>query len=550
MSRRTYQLHLYASAAEIVAQPLALPMSLERSSRDLTESLLGLALRTLSIRAGRGVRRTIESLVSLAQTAPGRHEYLVECSVGYVAQGAEIGVHSARAGLGMVLDLIGRATLEPSRAREAGYPIRDVKCNRWRGPLRLLTVESVEALRTVSDWLRENDLAIGAPVRTWQALPEEDLRTRGYRPLGCETRKGWVVCPLHVEAEPSLRLFDLGGSRGSRGAGYCHGCTRRVSWTRSETGAVFVREARGARCEASTSEAVRARGPSVRSRGSAQTDFLSASPRAVVSLSPGSTIPVETYERHAGSPEGYVVADRNAEGMRRRWSRTLLHALCWSDRSGPVAEQEAWLASGRSASLNLDSRALLPDRYLSASPLRATRFALRPLRRAKSGALAVPIAFEPGRQEWILVDIDDLDPALGWNAARFLAAVARRATADDRLSGRVALVTTSHSGLQVWAQLQSPEPSSRLWWSREDVCEWYDSISSKMLEDARRLGRSGGYIDRSAAAAGRYGRRPGWRLLDGFEPFRVCVEGVVLEPGSAPVSAAEARRYWRRTVRV
>jgi hypothetical protein len=307
-----------------------------------------------------------------------------------------------------------------------------------------------------------------------------------------------------------------------------------------------VREARG---ERETRERSESRGsiiPFDLTRTRPVGGFLRDRPRAVVGLSSGVSISGETFEEVAGNREGYLYADRGAEGMRRRWSPDLLRALCYSDRAGPVAESTAWVASSRASSLGVDPRAFLPDRYLSVSPMRATRFALRPLRRSPTGSLAHPTRFEAGRQEWILFDLDDLDPALGWDPAPFCAAVRRRAEADDRLSGRLAVVRTSHGGLQVWTQLARPEPSSRLWWTREGVREWYAQIAESILADARRSGRSGGYVDHSAAAAGRYGRRPGWRLLDGFEPFRVRVEGVVVDPGGEVLSPSEARRLWRR----
>jgi hypothetical protein len=537
---------LYATSTEIPSQSLALPPRLEASSEALAERLLSLAIRTLPVRAGLGVRRTIESLAALAQTSPERREALSEVSVGYVATGAKIGLHSARAGLRMVLDVIGHAVLCPDRAREAGYPVRDVKVLRYRGPLRVLTPETLAALRRASSWLRENDLGVGDPVGAWRALPEEDLAERGFERLEGGARRGWALCPLHGETKPSLRLFDLAGSRGSHGAGYCHGCQRRIAWTRSDTGEVFVREARGESVEE----------PSHREEGSSfpftlrrdrAIRFVEGRPRSIVPLSPGSVIDGATFERLAGRAEGYVAGDRGAEGMRRRWSLDVLRALCWSDRSGPVAEREALLASARAASLDVDSRVFLPDRYLSVSPLRATSFSLRPLRALRTGSLAAPTRFEAASQEWILVDLDDLDAALGWTAEDFVERVARRASADPRLSGRLAVVRTSHGGLQVWSQLARPEPSSRLLWRQEGARRWYASVAEGYLADARASGRSGGFVDYSAAAPGRYGRRPGWRLLDGFEPFRVRVEAVVLDPGESPVSASEARRRLRKS---
>ncbi len=535
----------YATSAKISPQPLALPASLEPSAEALADRLLGLAIRTLTVKAGLGVRRTIESLAALALTSPQRHEALAEVSVGYIAQGAEIGLHSARAGLGMVLDLVGHATLSAEKAREAGFAIRDVKANRWRGPLRLLTSEALSALRRASAWLRENDLAVGDPVGRWRALPEEDLAERSFVPLAGEARRGWALCPLHGEAKPSLRLFDLAGSRGSRGAGFCHGCQRRVAWTRSETGEVFVREARGESRAEREAPSMGSTLPFTSLRQRAR-GFVEQRPRSIVPLPCGASLDAATYEQISGRAEGYVTGERGAEGMRRRWGLGVLRSLCWSERSGPVAARAAWLASCKAASLDLDHRAFLPDRYLSVSPLRATRFALRPLRALRRGSLAVPQRFEPGAQEWVLADLDDLDEALGWDAEEFVERAARRASADPRLSGRLAVVRTSHGGLQVWTQLRAPEPSSRSWWRESSTQEWYARLAEGLLADARASGRSGGFVDYSAAAPGRYGRKPGWRLLDGIEPFRVCVEGVVLEPGESPISAREARRRWTR----
>ena len=51
------------------------------------------------------------------------------------------------------------------------------------------------------------------------------------------------------------------------------------------------------------------------------------------------------------------------------------------------------------------------------------------------------------------------------------------------------------------------------------------SLGRQISNHLRSCGCEGGHVDYSAFAAGRFGRRPGWRLLSDGYPFRSTLVG-------------------------
>lgn len=193
-----------------------------------------------------------------------------------------------------------------------------------------------------------------------------------------------------------------------------------------------------------------------------------------------------------------------------------LRSLAWSERqsAGPRARERAldaaWWGQG------LPGAAVLATPLLSVSVLRAT--AWREIPRRGGGWIERPTSWEPVAQRWVLVDLDDLGLA-GADVDQVAEAVARVARRDVELSGRLAVVQTGPAGLQLWAELREVRHTPARWFARPEVRAWYLGLGARCLRAARRAGAAGGLVDGSSCAAGRWGRRPGWRLVEG-RPFR------------------------------
>lgn len=523
--------------APSVQRPSARPSAPIRAET-FEGSLRSLVSRTEDTARGRGVRRAITSLARLAVDRGRGGELLAEISVGYVATGAEIGKHSARAGLGLVLDVIGRIKIGVQTARKQGFELRELSNGGRRGPLWLFCREAIDAIGAVRDWLVASGLGVGTSPTQWQQLQPDTLEARGYR--HCSVVRGdFAICPHHADSDPSLRLFGTGLS----GAGFCHGCGSSMHWTTSADGAIWTRPTD------SGSSLLFDRGPTPRTESrfrGLKTRVLDKPPAVIGGVSPVGDLSGERWSELAGVSAGYVSGSRSSRGMRRNWARPVLESLVWADRCGPVAERAAYVASGHVLK-GADPIGVLPDRFLSVSPLRAERVDLRPVpgdgddaRRA----IAVPSVLKPHSQEWVLVDIDDLEGWADWQdqACAEIAALVGR---DSRLSGRCAVVETSSTGVQVWAELAEVQDDPRRWWVRDDVISWYAEFSARVLIILREAGRDSGHVDISAAAPGRFGRRPGWRLEDGWIPYRAKIIGIVEDPAIGLESSRSVRRRWR-----
>lgn len=165
--------------------------------------------------------------------------------------------------------------------------------------------------------------------------------------------------------------------------------------------------------------------------------------------------------------------------------------------SGPAACERAQVVAV--AGGDLPSQALLPTPLLSVS------------------CMGRRIWAEPWQarvQRWVLIDLDDVQ-GLDRCGAQLGQQVAAAAAADPQASGRVAVVRTGPTGLQVWVELADARHSPVQWFQQPAVRRWHAALGCRLLEVVHGLGGLGGHADTSACAAGRYGRRPGWRLVGG-----------------------------------
>lgn len=195
----------------------------------------------------------------------------------------------------------------------------------------------------------------------------------------------------------------------------------------------------------------------------------------------------------------------------------------------------------------LDSRMWLPTDVLSVSAMRPSGW--RQVRGTSGDITSVPTGWEPSVQKWVVFDLDDVCGLEGTDEDIFLTtdisyssnqggvplSVASRAASammrvirrSVELSGVCMVLQSGPRGLHVWAELREVRENPRGWFANTATRRWYGLIGSRLLSAARKAGVSGGHIDMSSCAAGRFSRRPGWRIrVDSGKPFRSRVVSV------------------------
>lgn len=294
-----------------------------------------------------------------------------------------------------------------------------------------------------------------------------------------------VCCPAHSDRHPSLVLWGNGG-------GQCMACGWRVAWVATASQLV-LHPAQGQRLPA--------QGAHHHSAATTNTPPRGAAP---------STGPVGGLVATRSSCTAHVGATLAAwQDKASRWQLARspghrlagdpAHALAVAERrsAGPAATDRAQVAVV--AGPGLPGRALLPDRLMSVSCM---------------GRASWRDRWEARVQRWMLVDLDDVQgldscgPALG-------SALAAAALADHEVGQRVAVVRTGPTGLQVWVELAAPRHSPATWCRLPEVRRWHASLGARLLAVAHGLGAAAGHPDASVCAAGRFGRRPGWRVVRG-----------------------------------
>lgn len=222
--------------------------------------------------------------------------------------------------------------------------------------------------------------------------------------------------------------------------------------------------------------------------------------------------------------------------------RCPLKALLWSERrsSGPMAAERAGevaffaRASLEAGDLPADDGAdecndgerangeLLPTQLLSVSAMKPTGW--RDVAAAGGRVVSVPAGWEASAQAWVLFDLDDVD-GLGDEdvvqaaGAKIVGALRR----EQQLSGRAAVLQTGPRGVHAWAELREVRDNPRRWWAQDATRAWYARLGGRVLAAAHRAGAREGKVDMASCAAGRFARRPGWRLLSDGSLFRARI---------------------------
>lgn len=218
--------------------------------------------------------------------------------------------------------------------------------------------------------------------------------------------------------------------------------------------------------------------------------------------------------------------------------RCPMQVLLWSDRrsKGPTSskrvEEVAWFArqsvglpddgsdeEDLSEGEVVESEEWLPTPLVSVSAMKPS--AWRDVTCSTGRSISVPAAWEASVQAWVLFDIDDIqkldEESVVTKSGNKLTLAIRR---DQELSGRCLVMQTGPTGLHVWAELREVRDDPNTWFKKDETRAWYADLGNRLLQASHRAGSRGGKIDMSSCSAGRFARRPGWRLLEDGTLFR------------------------------
>lgn len=192
-----------------------------------------------------------------------------------------------------------------------------------------------------------------------------------------------------------------------------------------------------------------------------------------------------------------------------------IQILKWSEaRSKGAKSTDIALTIQRlySKDVSQGQKHILPTSLCSVSQMKPTEweeasFGIRP---SKWGAF---------RQSWVLFDLDNI-AGLGEDLSPIINSIESNIGSNSECSGRSAIVQTGPSGIQIWVELRENRFNPNAWFANKDVRVWYSHLGAKLLNSFHEIGCIGGKVDMACFAAGRFGRRPGWRLLPTGNVFR------------------------------
>lgn len=124
-------------------------------------------------------------------------------------------------------------------------------------------------------------------------------------------------------------------------------------------------------------------------------------------------------------------------------------------------------------------------------------------------------------QRNILLDIDNMEKNTRAEQEAIHGWVQSRTQGDRRCSGRYGVVQTSPTGIQIWLELNKVY-KAKGFFEEIQVKQWLLNLQVELRIVLKECG-AGGEIDPSAFAAGRLGRRPGWRTLKTGGKYRSCL---------------------------
>lgn len=401
--------------------------------------------------------------------------YLETCPA-YLATVEGVSVWSARVGWSAARAVLGWMEEARSTVRALGATLRRLARGRRAGRQVLLKPWQVLALDLASGGSPHQAACytVETPAHFWGLSSRSRSRTLS------------ISCPAHNDCRPSLVLWSNGG-------GHCMACQWSCAW--AQTGQTLELYGKHSRSGQHFKALAHNQGSVCR----LAVDCRSAAPVG------GMVATHIQSDQHAGAKlEEY----RSAQGeLQTALSRGSSLSGCVVDilrradgkSQGPATTARAECA-GRLFSHGRADREVMPDLLLSVSCMSRAHWSE---------------GWRSRVQRWMLLDLDGIQGLDGLDSDQLGQALLSTALADTEAGSRAAVVRTSPTGLQVWLQLQQPRHSPAAWMAKPEVQAWHSRLGCLLLQCAQDLGASGGRNDPSACAAGRWGRRPGWRMKRG-----------------------------------
>lgn len=279
--------------------------------------------------------------------------------------------------------------------------------------------------------------------------------------------------------------------------------------------------------------------------------------------------PVDAYQYVLEPrPWGIVLGRRGSRGMSRAYAKSmdLLDVLRSADVRSRGEKSYRLAADAYAKVATEDGRRwgalaqdVFPDLYVSLDHMAHARLRksfdrVLPERRDQDGrvtdparvmSFATPDGFEATACRWVGVDVDDV--LIPWTAVdgesdasdafpiadqrgigsagdavlkRAAESIQARVERHPLFTGRVGLVRTGPRGVQVVAELEATRWSTAELWRDADFRAMVENLADLVLAEVRAAGCDGGHADPSAMSAGRYFRRPGWRIAKDRSLFR------------------------------
>jgi hypothetical protein len=492
-------------AASVVSSLSLPPDELARAGQRLQAALRAAAASTGAL--GVGTRAALYGWavqLRAAQALPCGRWYVESCP-SYVATVEGCTRWAAAVAWRALGAAVGWVEAPTALARSLGARLRRLVWGSRYGRHLLLEPWQLAALRAVAG-------AAAAPQGEHRVPAAAALRR-----LRAGARTATVHCPLHDDRTPSLVLWASGGAQ-------CMACQLedgppRWAWLPAGDGQhVRLLPATGA----STA--------GTRTSTAPAPCRYNKSPPMRPAPAPAGPVGgcVARGPVHSGHVTALLRAHTDAAGHTRTWrtpgARAAGGVLAALVRADAASRTQAARDRAHDAALfgaGLPARAVLPDRLLSVSTMG----------RPPGAGWATPQV--PRCQLWVLLDLDDLQ--LPADTSGLGAALAAVVASDAEASGRCAVVRTGPTGLQVWVELAHARHSAATWHQQPAVRAWHAALGARVLAAAHAHGAQGGHADASACAAGRFGRRPGWRLVDGA-PYRAHLLHVTPPPPAAACS--------------
>lgn len=232
---------------------------------------------------------------------------------------------------------------------------------------------------------------------------------------------------------------------------------------------------------------------------------------------------------------GFVTGKRSPRGFLRKMSTTLdlldilRHAQSrnCSDRARDkvyrrvmnyqsiIEQREPWKEEGLEYQI--------PDQFVSLHHQYGTDYVTP----SKWHGHAYATRFEPVAVRWVGVDLDDVRNLSSAKLADAAVAIERWCESRVELTGRMGMVRTSRTGVQVVVELAAtrwkPATTATRPYDALGLGDLHDRLDAVCLEAVRATGATHGHADRSIRALGRYARLPGPRVKDGEVEYATLI---------------------------